>query len=92
MSIGSIDPASAILSASPQTTVGFAASGPANEPDRAAMAAPTPAARIDEELQPPRPPRFPWLSRLSEQLLQAANQHPAFTAAPVLGNHVDKEA
>jgi hypothetical protein len=92
MSIGSIDPTSATLAVSPQTTVGFAARGSTSEPDYAATPTPTPAARIDAELQPPKPPRFPWLSRLSEQLQQAANQHPAFTAAPVLGNNVDKEA
>jgi hypothetical protein len=38
------------------------------------------------------PPRFPWLSRLSQQLASAAKQPPAFPAAPVLGDNVDKSA
>lgn len=38
------------------------------------------------------PPRFPWLSRLSQQLASAAKQPPAFPSAPVLGDNVDKSA
>jgi hypothetical protein len=38
------------------------------------------------------PPRFPWLSRLSEQLDSVAKQKPAFPSAPVLGDNVDKSA
>jgi hypothetical protein len=47
---------------------------------------------IDEATQQPKPPRFPWLSRLSQQLESAAQQRPAFPAAPVLGDHIDKSA
>ena len=57
---------------------------------RQAMA--PPAVEIDELTQQPAPPRFPWLSRLSQQLESAARQRPAFAAAPMLGDHVDKSA
>jgi len=40
----------------------------------------------------PPAPRFPWLSRLSQQLESAARQKPAFQPAPILGDHVDKSA
>jgi hypothetical protein len=63
-------------------------------------AAPTPARQaglaplveIDERTQLPVPPRFPWLSRLSQQLESAAPQRPAFPSAPVLGDHLDRSA
>jgi hypothetical protein len=48
--------------------------------------------KIDPVTQQPLPPRFPWLSRLSQQLETAARQRPAFAPAPVLGDHVDKSA
>ena len=51
-----------------------------------------PAVTIDELTQQPVPPRFPWLSRLSQQLESAAKRRPAFAPAPVLGDHVDKSA
>ena len=38
----------------------------------------------------PPPLRFPWLSRLSQQLEAAARQKPAFPSAPVLGDNIDK--
>lgn len=38
------------------------------------------------------PTRFPWLSRLSEQLDPVAKQKPAFPSAPVLGDNIDKSA
>ena len=47
---------------------------------------------IDRLTQQPKPLRFPWLSGLSHQLESAAQQRPAFPAAPVLGDHVDKSA
>lgn len=40
--------------------------------------------------EPPTPPRFPWLSRLSQQLESAARQKPAFPSAPVLGDNLDR--
>lgn len=51
-----------------------------------------PAIEIDEVTQQPLPPRFPWLSRLSQQLAAAAGQRPAFAPAPVLGDNVDRSA
>ena len=49
-------------------------------------------AEIDQITKQPLPPRFPWLSRLSQQLEAAAKQRPAFPAAPVLGDHLDRSA
>ncbi len=51
-----------------------------------------PPVQIDPVTQQPLPPRFPWLSRLSQQLEAAARQRPAFEPAPLLGDHVDKSA
>jgi hypothetical protein len=51
-----------------------------------------PVATVDELMQPPVPPRFPWLSRLSLELESAAKRRPAFAPAPMLGDHVDKSA
>lgn len=45
---------------------------------------------IDAVTLQPLPPRFPWLSRLSQQLEAAARQRPAFAPAPVLGDHIDR--
>jgi len=47
---------------------------------------------IDKVTQQPLPPRFPWLSRLSQQLEAAAHQRAAFPSAPVLGDHLDQSA
>ena len=47
---------------------------------------------VDKVTHQPLPPRFPWLSRLSQQLEAAARQRPAFPAAPVLGDHLDRSA
>lgn len=51
-----------------------------------------PPPSVDEATQQPLPPRFPWLSRLSQQLESASRRTPAFGPAPVLGDHVDKSA
>jgi len=59
-----------------------------NPPARQAKSATT--SSVDNLSQQPKPPRFPWLSRLSEQLESASKQRPAFTPAPVLGDNVDK--
>ena len=50
----------------------------------------TPEVEIDQITQQQLPPRFPWLSRLSQQLETAARQKPAFAPAPILGDHVDR--
>jgi len=47
---------------------------------------------IDEMTNLPKPPRFPWLSRLSAQLEPAAKQKPAFPSAPPLGENIDAAA
>lgn len=49
-----------------------------------------PEVEIDAVTQQPTPPRFPWLSRLSQQLEHAARQKPAFAPAPILGDHLDR--
>ena len=38
------------------------------------------------------PARFPWLSRLSRELESAAQQPATFSAAPELGDHLDRSA
>ena len=52
----------------------------------------TTAAQVgfDQVTQQPLPPRFPWLSRLSQQLEHAARQKPAFAPAPILGDNLDR--
>ena len=64
---------------------------PAPNPGTAlALRSAVPAVEIDAVTQQPLPPRFPWLSRLSQQLEHAARQKPAFAPAPVLGDNVDR--
>lgn len=46
---------------------------------------------VDETTNQPIPPRFPWLSRLSQQLEKASNQPSPFPAAPLLGDHLDRQ-
>ena len=67
----------------------LAAEAPAQAPSVRPSPAP-PIGEIDQDTQQPVPPRFPWLSRLSQQLEAAARQRPAFAPAPALGDHVDK--
>lgn len=69
---------------------GSSASAPAARKDGAAASAQSP--QIDEVTLQPKPPRFPWLSRLSQQLETAANQKPSFPPAPTLGDHLDRTA
>jgi hypothetical protein len=56
------------------------------------QASPATDAQLNEFTQQPRPPRFPWLSRLSLQLEAASQQRAAFAPAPPLGDHVDQSA
>jgi hypothetical protein len=58
---------------------------------RKSTASPEPA-NVDEVTQQPMPPRFPWLSRLSQQLEAASKQRAAFPPAPALGDNLDKTA
>ena len=48
------------------------------------------AVEIDRITQLPIALRFPWLSRLSQQLEPVAKQKPAFPSAPILGDNVDR--
>ena len=45
---------------------------------------------IDDMTNQPLPPRFPWLSRLTAQMEPVARQRSPFTAAPMLGDHLDQ--
>jgi hypothetical protein len=65
------------------------ASAPANAVRQGSSA---PADATDDALHAPVPPRFPWLSRLSQQLESAAKQRSPFEPAPLLGDHLDKSA
>jgi hypothetical protein len=61
-------------------------------PPASAVLAPPAAPEVDQVTQQPVPLRFPWLSRLSQQLESASGQRPAFDPAPVLGDIVDRSA
>ena len=57
------------------------------------LATPTgaaPDAAASDATDKPPPLRFPWLSRLSAQLEPVARQKSPFTAAPMLGDHLDR--
>ena len=41
---------------------------------------------------PAVPTRFPWLSRLTQQLESASQQRSTFAPAPSLGDHLDRSA
>ena len=78
---------------------GFGALGPADRSalpgaGAAASAAAATAAQptSDETAQQAAPARFPWLSRLSRELESAAQQPATFSAAPELGDHLDRSA
>ena len=86
MSIPSISGVGRVATSSTDTPASTTAAA-ASRPGTAA-----PVTAIDELTQPPVPPRFPWLSRLSQELESAAKRRPAFAPAPMLGDHVDKSA
>jgi hypothetical protein len=87
MSIPSITEAGRV----PTSTAGRASSAASATPTR--QGGDAAAASTDEvPYHPPAPPRFPWLSRLSQQLESVAKQKPAFPSAPILGDNVDKSA
>jgi len=65
---------------------------PAAAPARVSSASSSTAAPSDDKFKQPTPPRFPWLSRLAQQLETASNQRAAFPPAPVLGDNLDKSA
>ena len=55
-----------------------------------ASAAPAPSS--DDAFKVKAPPRFPWLTRLADELESHATQKPSFPSAPVLGDNLDKSA
>lgn len=67
-------------------------SGGSNTPAQRKEASSTPSQQIDEVTLQPKPPRFPWLSRLAQQLESASNQRPSFPEAPALGDNLDQTA
>jgi hypothetical protein len=73
-----------------RTPAGGTDSSPSNSASALASVKPAPA--IDELGQPPKPPRFPWLSRLSQQLEPSSKEPIPFASAPVLGDNIDKAA
>jgi len=85
------------MSLNPVNSIGRAslpATAPRSDPAVAAStgAEPSQPAAVDEQTQQPVAPRFPWLSRLSQQLETASGKRASFPAAPVLGDHVDRSA
>ena len=77
--------------------VGRVSSQPAETPAPATVST-TPArasntvslVEIDTATNLPKPPRFPWLSRLAAQLEPVARQKPTFASAPQLGENLDQ--
>ncbi len=63
------------------------ATAPPATPSRGA-----PEAAASDSVNKPPPLRFPWLSRLSAQLEPVARQKSPFTAAPMLGDNLDRAA
>lgn len=91
MSIPNITEVGRVPSSTSQRTAIAIAASPARPGGAGATRSTVASADQPESLQP-SPPRFPWLSRLSQQLESAAKQKPAFPSAPVLGDHIDKSA
>jgi len=89
MSIPSINEAGRV----PNSTTGVSPTAAPSAPARSGGAGQA-ASSTNEEPMPatPAPPRFPWLSRLSQQLESTAKQKPTFPSAPVLGDNVDRSA
>ena len=75
--------------ARPTSAKAASTSNPDSAPARASATA---AAQPEQPFRTPTPPRFPWLSRLADELQSASNQRAAFAPAPVLGDHLDKSA
>ena len=96
MSIGTVNGVGPVTSPQSDLRTGSGTDTPASSAAltarKAASAAATAPANIDEVTQQPMPPRFPWLSRLSQQLEAASKQRAAFPPAPALGDNLDKTA
>ena len=82
VSLQNADPPSANISIATAITATPPATPTSGGPDATAG---------DSNNKPP-PLRFPWLSRLSAQLEPLARQKSPFTAAPMLGDHLDRAA
>ena len=78
------------ITATPRVAPTIADTPTATTPARQGSAIPEAQIELDQVTQQPMPPRFPWLSRLSQQLEHAARQKPAFAPAPILGDNVDR--
>lgn len=89
MNVGTINGVGAVTSPKTDPRAG-------DDSARSAVAARKPApatpVEIDDVTQQPLPPRFPWLSRLAQQLEAASKQRAAFPPAPMLGDNLDKTA
>jgi hypothetical protein len=93
MSIGTVNGVGPVTSPQNDLRTGSGADTSAAAAARkAAAAAATTSANLDEVTQQPMPPRFPWLSRLAQQLEIASKQRAAFPPAPMLGDNLDKTA
>jgi len=93
MSIGTVNGVGPVTSPQTELRAGSGTATPAAQvPRKAAAAAASDAANLDQITQQPMPPRFPWLSRLAQQLEAASKQRAAFPPAPMLGDNLDKTA
>ena len=90
MNIGTVNGVGPVTSPQNELRTGGGTGTSAAEAARKA-ASPAPAS-VDEVTQQPTPPRFPWLSRLAQQLEAASKQRAAFPPAPMLGDNLDKTA
>ena len=89
MNVGTINGVGAVTSLKTDSRVGDDSAQSAVAARKLATAVPV---EIDEVTQQPLPPRFPWLSRLAQQLEAASKQRAAFPPAPMLGDNLDKTA
>ena len=97
MSISSVPGAGrvSLQNADPPVASTAVATATAHDTPTPSSAAPTsgePDAAASDTTNKPPPLRFPWLSRLSAQLEPVARQKSPFTAAPMLGDHLDRAA
>jgi len=93
MSIGTVNGVGPVTSPQNDLRTGSGSTTSAAPAPRKASPAPAAeSANVDQVTQQPMPPRFPWLSRLAQQLEAASKQRAAFPPAPMLGDNLDKTA
>jgi hypothetical protein len=93
MSIGTVNGVGPVTSPQNELRTGSGSASPAAPAPRKSGPAPAAeSANVDQVTQQPMPPRFPWLSRLAQQLETASKQRAAFPPAPMLGDNLDKTA